>query len=85
MTARSQLFFCVSLIKSRITGISDALKRWVKHGSINDEVVQDDGEEKTVTSQKTGEYPVVVLSQTQQSRMHQVVAEKLDHHSIIFR
>ncbi|RCN41435.1 hypothetical protein ANCCAN_12608 [Ancylostoma caninum] len=42
------------LVKLTDYGISDALTRWIKHGSINDEVVKDDGDEKTCVSQKTG-------------------------------
>ncbi|RCN50823.1 hypothetical protein ANCCAN_03022 [Ancylostoma caninum] len=41
------------LVKLTDYGISDAIKRWVKHGSINDEVLKD-ADEKIESAQKTG-------------------------------
>ncbi|KAL6737167.1 hypothetical protein Aduo_010834 [Ancylostoma duodenale] len=41
------------MVKLTDYGISDAVKRWVKHGSVNEEAM-DDGGEKTATVQKTG-------------------------------
>ncbi|EYB83720.1 hypothetical protein Y032_0330g2690 [Ancylostoma ceylanicum] len=42
------------LVKLTDYGISDALRRWVKHGSINEEMAKDDDNEKSTGSQKTG-------------------------------
>ncbi|EYC01199.1 hypothetical protein Y032_0109g114 [Ancylostoma ceylanicum] len=41
------------LVKLTDYGISDAVTRWVKHGSINDEVLKE-GDDKTDTAQRTG-------------------------------
>ncbi|KHJ96839.1 ligand-binding protein, receptor family [Oesophagostomum dentatum] len=41
------------LVKLTDYGVGDAVKRWVKHGSINDEMLKD-GDDKTEATQKTG-------------------------------